>query len=131
MRHPAVAALLGLLIGYLVVMGIETLAHFLFPVSVLLTPENLEAYMDQIPIGSKLMVILAHLLGGFVAVFTTLKLAKKRLPGYIIGALFLAFTVMNLVMIPHPVWFAIADVLLVVAGIAAAIKLVKIDQGEQ
>ena len=68
MRHPAVAALLGLLIGYLVVMGIETLAHFLFPVSVLLTPENLEAYMDQIPIGSKLMVILAYLLGGFVAV---------------------------------------------------------------
>ena len=130
MKHPAVAVILGLVIGYLVVMGIETLAHFLFPVSIQLTPENLESFMDQVPLESMLMVLLAHLIGGFVAVFSTLKLSRKRLPGYINGVLFFAFTIINLLMLPHPVWFTIADVLLVLASVAAAIKLGKINKVE-
>lgn len=130
MRHPLAAALLGLVVGYLVVMGIEVLGHYLFPIPFQPTMENIEEYMHQIPTGSLLMVVLAHLLGAAVAVITVLKLSRKKLPAYIIAVLFFIMTISNLFMINHPVWFAITDVLAVLLGLFLAFKLFKIKEEE-
>lgn len=130
MRHPLAAALLGLVVGYLVVMGIEVLGHYLFPIPFQPTMENIEEYMHQIPTGSLLMVVLAHLLGAAVAVITVLKLSRKKLPTYIIAVLFFIMTISNLFMINHPVWFAITDVLAVLLGLFLAFKLFKIKEEE-
>lgn len=126
MRHPAVAAILGLVIGMLVVMGIETLSHILYPLPFAPTIENLQEYTSQIPLGGMLLVLLAHLLGGFAAIFTTLKLGKKKLPAYIITVFFFAATVYNLFIIPHPVWFTITDVIVILMGMFIAFKLEKV-----
>ena len=128
MRHPLAAALLGLVVGFLVVMGIELLGHFLFPVPFQATMENIEEYMSQIPVGSLLMVNLAHFLGGAFAIITVLKLSNKKLPAYIIAVVFFAATVFNLFVITHPVWFTIADVAAVILGLVLAFKLVKLKE---
>ncbi|MDF1673173.1 MAG: hypothetical protein P1U41_06685 [Vicingaceae bacterium] len=126
MRHPVVAAILGLVVGMLVVMGIEALSHILYPLPFTPTLENLQEYTSQIPLGGMLLVLLAHFLGGIVAIFTTLKLSKKNLPAYIIAVVFFAATTYNLFLIPHPFWFTITDVVLTIIGMLIVFKLVKV-----
>lgn len=126
MRHPIVAAILGLVVGMLVVMGIETLSNILFPLPFAPTLENLQEYTSQIPIESMLLVLLAHFLGGIVAIFTTLKLSKKNLPAYIIAVIFFAATTYNLFIIPHPFWFSLTDIIMTIIGMLIVFKLVSV-----
>ncbi len=128
MRHPVVAALLSLVIGFILVSGIEAIGHFMFPPPFRLDIENIQDYMSQVPLASMLMVLLAHFLGGAVAIFTCIKLANKKLPAYIIAVIFFAATVFNLVLIPHPTWFTIADVSVTIIGMVLVFKFIKLKE---
>lgn len=128
MKKPIVGILFGLLLGFIVVYAIEAIGHLLFPVPFKVTIENLEEYAHQIPLGSMLMVLLAHFLGAAIAVFTCLKMSKKRLPAFIVAGLFFSASVLNLLFIPHPTWFTIVDVVVIILGILIAFKLGKIKQ---
>jgi len=126
MKHPVVASILSLVIGMLVVMGIETLSHILYPLPFTPTMENLQEYTSQIPVEGMLLVIVAHLLGGFAAVFSVLKLAQNKVAAYVVSVLFFIATISNLFFIPHPVWFTITDVLATILGLFIAFKLVNL-----
>lgn len=128
MRHPVVAALLSLVIGFILVSGIEAIGHFMFPPPFKLDLETIQNYMTQVSLESMLMVLLAHFLGGTVAVFICIKLANKKLPAYIIAVIFFAATVFNLVVIPHPTWFTIADVTATLLGMGLVFKFVKLKE---
>ena len=128
MKHPVVAALLSLVVGFILVSGIEAIGHFMFPPPFRLDLENMQEYMSQVPIASMLMVLLAHFLGGALAIFTCIKLSNKKLPAYIIAVIFFAATVFNLVLIPHPTWFTIADVTATILGLVLVFKFVKLKE---
>jgi hypothetical protein len=128
MRHPVVAALLSLVIGFILVSGIEAIGHFMFPPPIKFDLKYMQDYMNQVPLESMLMVLLAHFLGGAVAIFTCIKLANRKLPAYIIAVIFFGATVFNLVIIPHPTWFTIADVTATLLGMGLVFKFVKLKE---
>lgn len=128
MRHPVVAALLSLVIGFILVSGIEAIGHFMFPPPIKFDLQYMQDYMNQVPLESMLMVLLAHFLGGAVAVFTCIKLSNKKLPAYIIAVIFFSATVFNLFIIPHPVWFTIADVTVTILGMVMIFKFIKLKE---
>lgn len=131
MKHPVVAVIMGILSGSLLVFGIEAIAHVMFPVPVEMVTENLEEYMAKVPLANKMMVLFAHFLGVMLAVIVTLKLTKKKVPGYFTASLFFAFTVLNLFLVKHPIWFWIADIAILALGIYLSFKLASPKEGNQ
>ncbi|WNJ17542.1 hypothetical protein [Pontibacter sp. G13] len=139
MVKQILAVIAGLIVGFLLVAAIEGVSHELYPVPEALStmdpanPEFKEVMKEHVatmPLGAILMVGLAHLVGVFGATAVATAIAKERAKtpvGILIG-LFLAFGVMNLIMIPHPIWFSILDVLIYpiggFLGMYAAAKLI-------
>lgn len=111
------ATVAGLVIGGVMIWALEALGHQLFPLPFELDPqdpkylEDLKNLMFKIPVESMIAIIVAHIVG----VFTGLCVAKviqkdSAVPVYIIGGLFLFSTGINLMVIPHPVWFSVTDI---------------------
>ncbi|TXK62303.1 hypothetical protein [Alkalisalibacterium limincola] len=120
------AVVAGIVVAGVVVFAVEAAGHAAFP-----PPEGLdfrdaaqmEAHLRSLPVAAFAFVMaawaLGALLGGIVAAL--IAPTRKVLMACIIGGFILAGAVTNLVMIPHPPWFAISAPLLVVAatGLAA------------
>ena len=107
-----VAAVTGLAVSVLLIMAVQALSIRLYPPPTgvdFADPEALARLMDQLPIGSLLMVELSYIagsLGGGIAVSLVMRNREYRLAA-IVGALLTAFGFLNLAAIPHPIWFAI------------------------
>lgn len=128
---PILRSILSVFVGSIVAMifvGIlEFLGHQLFIVPLppdLKDPEELRNAIGKlmaegrIPLGALVAVLFAWCAGSFSGAFVAAKLATRapRVHGLIVGALMLASSVLNLVMIPHPTWFAVAALLFVPAS---------------
>lgn len=108
------ASVAGLVIGGVMIWALEALGHQLFPLPFEIDPENLEDLrnlMFKIPVESMISIIVAHVVGVFTGLCVAKVIQKDSVvPLYIIGGLFLFSTGINLMVIPHPVWFSVADV---------------------
>lgn len=79
--------------------------------------EWLSNNMAQIPMGSKIFVVIGHFVGIVVGMFVAAIISKKSMvPSYIVGILMLAATFFNIVMLPKELWFTLADGLMVIIG---------------
>lgn len=98
---------------------LEFVGHLLFPIDMdkmnaLIKSGNvqdLKNFMNNMPAGAFLSVILAHglgLLGGLVV--CRLMYNQHRLPLYGLTIIILLSTALNLALIPHPTWFPYADI---------------------
>ncbi|MGH9371321.1 MAG: hypothetical protein ACRD15_07315, partial [Vicinamibacterales bacterium] len=67
-------------------------------------PTAIRAHVAQLPLGAFLFVLGAWSLGSFLGAWLAARLAprKQLAHGLIVGAPFLAASVANLVMLPHP-----------------------------
>jgi uncharacterized membrane protein YeaQ/YmgE (transglycosylase-associated protein family) len=104
----------ALVAGGLVVFGLESLSHQIFPPPTDLNPadiENLKSIMKNAPAGSLALVILAHAVGAMVSgwIIGRFAASSHRMLALAMGLLWTITGVANLVMIPHPVWFSISD----------------------
>ncbi len=99
--------------GGAIIAIIQLVSHTLYPV-----PEGLdladelamEKHIASLPIGAFLMVLLSYALGALAAGFTSAKLSKPhgRVPALICGVVLTILGLINLLMIPHPIWFWLA-----------------------
>lgn len=112
--------ILGLLAGIVVtavlVGVVESLGHLVYPPPEgldLTNPESLKAYMSAVPIGAMLSVLVAWAVGTMAGAGLAGVIARDKecLLGTILGALFLIGAIVNMAMIPHPLWFWIAGIL--------------------
>ena len=108
----AIAA--GLFTSIIAIQVLEYLGHVLFPLPFKLDINNIEDWkmmMSQIPIISLISVIVAHGIGLLFG-FAVSRLVEKEssTPLYVITSVLILLSVVNLVSIPHPAWFAIADI---------------------
>ena len=115
------ATIVGFIVASLTVYIFESLiGQNLFPLPEGANPMDMEwlkSNMNQIPIGSKLFVVLAHFFGIVIGMFVAAKISKKSMiPTYIVGALMLAATFFNIIMLPKELWFTLTDGLLVIIG---------------
>lgn len=119
-RILALPAGLGAAMALTVV--VESLGHALFPAPPPPPAGDARAYaafVETLPAGAFVMVLLAHAAGTFGGAWTAMRLGGpvgKRL-ALVVGLLMVAGTVANLLAVPHPTWFALADIALV-AGVA-------------
>ena len=74
-------------------------------------------YVKIAPLGSLLMVMLAHIGGTFIAGVSTTLLSKEIVVAYIVGGFFTISGIWNLYLLPHPMWFNIEVVLYLPAAV--------------
>lgn len=125
MGRSILAVIAGIFSGFIVVFLFERLGHILYPPpSTMDSIEDIEAYIDQAPLGALLLVAFAHLVGTAASVIVAAKIQpEKRIVAKIAGAILLITTLANLFVIPHPVWFAFADALACILGIVLPVYL--------
>ena len=110
------AFILGILLGGAVNMGIITISDFIIPL-----PEGVDATSMESLINSMhlyepkhfIMPFLAHALGTLVGAFIAALIAasRKMTIALVIGAFFLLGGVLNILMLPSPVWFTLLDLI--------------------
>ncbi len=79
-------------------------------------PEFLDQFVMSLPTGAFCALLVSHVLGVFLGVFTASYIAKMRryIPAVFIGAVLFSFSVINAIEIEHPLWYSILDVTLVI-----------------
>lgn len=115
------ATIVGIIVASFTVYIFESLiGHNLFPLPEGANPMDMEWLknnMDQIPMGAKLFVVLAHFIGIVVGMFVAAIISKKSmLPSYSVGGIMLAATLFNIIMLPKELWFSLSDGILVIVG---------------
>lgn len=119
------AVLLGLIVGFLAVAGIEMISSLQNPMpqNAANDPEALKEWIRSLPTSAFLIVIAAWIVGGFAGPFTARSVAanKSLRPPLIVAGLFLLSIIANLSMIPHPIWMWPAALLLVPIAILAGL----------
>jgi hypothetical protein len=114
MGRKILAVIVGAVVAVLFISGVEAVAHVIYPPPPGMKfddPAVIKAFVDSMPLGAFLMVLLAHALGSLAgpAAATLAGGRTSLIPGVIVGALLLAAGIMNAAMLPHPVWFKIVD----------------------
>jgi hypothetical protein len=112
--------IVGCVVGGLVNMGLVMLGPYLIPPpseADLTTMEGLKAAMEIMEPKHFLFPFLAHALGTLVGAFIAALIAAshKKIFAMVIGVCFLVGGILNIIMLPSPLWFTLLD--LVVAYI--------------
>ncbi len=128
MGKKILAVIIGLIVGGLVIMGIESINILRFPWPEGLNLEDKDAfaeYVQGLPVSALITVLLAHIAGALVAGFLSTKIAAANnyTLAVICGVILLAGAVVNLFMIPHPVWFMVVNVLTIIPAALLGSKL--------
>ena len=123
------ATLVGLFVSILTIYIMEMVGMKLFPPAekfTITSVEDLKKMFESLPVMALVLVAIGHGLAVFLGGFT----ANKMHPGSIVGfivlfSLMAFFTISNLFSLPHPLWFIITDITLLVIGGLAAWRLLK------
>jgi len=116
MLRNVLAVVAGIVAGGVVVFGVETMAHSVYPPPEGFdptTPAGMAAIMGKAPVGALLLVLLAYAAGACVGGFVAAKLASSgsQSKAMIVGIVLLLAGISNLLAIPHPVWMAIGTLI--------------------
>ena len=122
MKRKIFAVVLGVIAAVVLIIAIEALGHSLYPLpaSIDVTDTDaMKAYVTTLPVTALLIVmaawIVATLVGGLLACFIARE--TPLIYSAIIGGLVLLGTIINLMSLPHPLWFSITSVLAIIATI--------------
>jgi hypothetical protein len=119
--HPILrnilAVIAGFVAGSIVNMGLIMIGPYIVPPpegADVTTAEGLKASMHLFQPVNFLFPFLAHALGTFAGALLTAWIAatRKMIFALVIGVLFLAGGIVNIFMLPSPLWFTLTDLLL-------------------
>ena len=112
------ATLAGIVVAVVMIGAVQFVSHKLFAPAVMPDmndPAAVRAFVMSMPISAFLMVLLSYMLGAFTGGMVAVRVAARVSPhtkplvcAGIIGGFVLAASLMNVVMIPHPIWFVVA-----------------------
>jgi len=122
--RTVVAVVVGTVVAFVLVGVIEAIGEVVYPPPAGVDfgrPDQLASYMQRLPGGALAFVLAAWIVGTFFGGLVAAWIARSRtaLAAAIVGALVLAATIANFVLIPHPAWMVAAGVV----GIAIAAYL--------
>ena len=106
----------GIVVGVFGVFLLEMINLSLYPIPVDLdvkNPISMAAYMKELPYGAFTLVVIAHIVGAFIAAFIAGMVARsKRLYiGLLAGVVILFFTIWNAFSTGQPTIINIADII--------------------
>ena len=121
MGRNIAAAIAGIVVAVGLVWAVESIGHRVYP-----PPEGLDfadaeamrAYASALPIGALLFVAAAWFVGTLAGTYAACRIgtASSLVFVLIVGGLMLVATTINLLMIPHPLWFSALGVIAVMVG---------------
>ena len=119
-----IAVAVGTVVAFVLVGVIEAIGEVVYPppeVVDLGSPDQLATNMQRLPGGALAFVLAAWIVATFLGGLVAAWIARSRtaLAAAIVGALVLAASITNFVLIPHPAWMIAAGV----AGITIAAYL--------
>jgi hypothetical protein len=117
MARNILAVIAGILAAGVTVFLVEMAAHFILPAPPGVdpsNPESLRANATNLPLSSLAAVLVAWCVGSFVGgLVAALVSRQQKMLCALVAALFIIGSgVATMVMIPHPIWFWIAAILL-------------------
>jgi len=113
---------LAVAVGYLAasfcIALVETVSHATDPLSFQWDATDINVMREvfsKMPPGAFVLVLLAETLGTLVGAFVSVVFARRAplVHGGIVGGVFLLLSVVNVIMIPHPIWFKLLAPVLV------------------
>jgi hypothetical protein len=109
------AVIAGMIVAFLLVAGAEGIAHKIYPPppgTNMQDMAQMKAFVATLPLSALLVVLTGWLIATFVATWLAARIAGTPVPGYIVGALLLCAGIANAFIIPQPVWFSIASIVI-------------------
>jgi hypothetical protein len=113
------AVIVGMIVAFLLVAGAEGIAHKIFPPprgTNMQDMAQVKAFVATLPLSVLLIVLTGWLIATFVATLLAARIAGTPIPGYIVGALLLCAGIANTFIIPQPVWFSIASIVIYIGA---------------
>ena len=128
MIRNVVAATVGLVIAFVLIMVIEKVGHMIYPPPPDLDfsdPEAFRPYVATLPILALLFPMFAWMIGTFTGSLVACVIGTVRPLAFVVvvGGLVVAGTIANLIYIPHPLWFSVLSVVGIVASAWIAMLL--------
>jgi hypothetical protein len=121
MMRNALVLLAGLAVAAAAIAAIEALGHMMYPLPPGLDTHDraqLSAYIETLPLPAFLFVLAAWAGGVLAGAGTVALLVKRPSPFFIViitGIVLLA-SIGNMLMLPHPLWFMLAALVLIPAA---------------
>ena len=130
MARNIISVMAGVILGLMIIMGVESAGHSLFPLPQDVEfndPQMLKQVMHLIPIQALLAVLAAWALGSFGGGWLAARLAPEKPTAHalFVGCVLMLAGIANLFMIPHPLWFTVIGVLLFIPAAWLGSKLVR------
>jgi hypothetical protein len=116
----------GAVAGGAIVFVTEFIGHSLFPPPPdinLGNPEDVERLMASLPAGAFAMVLLGWFLGSFAGALLAYRLSERPAAAWAVAAIFILFTAMTFMTIPHPAWMIAAGLLIPLASAWLALRV--------
>jgi hypothetical protein len=113
------AVIAGMIAAFVLVAGAEGIAHKIYPPRPGTNMQDMaqvKAFVATLPLSVMLIVLTGWLIATFVATWLSARIAGTTIPGYIVGALLLCAGIANAFMIPQPVWFSIASIVIYIGA---------------
>jgi hypothetical protein len=115
------AGVAGVVIAVALVWLVEKIGHAVYPPPAdldLTDAEAMRAYIATLPPGALLFVAAAWFVGTLCGTCAACAIgtAKPTHFAVVVGGLMLVATIMNLAMIPHPMWFSVLGIVGVLVG---------------
>ncbi|RNF82600.1 hypothetical protein EER27_13930 [Lysobacter psychrotolerans] len=132
MGRTILGVVAGVVVMFLVIMGIETIGHAIYP-----PPAGLDAtnpaheaafvhFIETMPALAKAILVLAWTLGAFAGGFVAAKIARHPRPAAVLIALVVMSGVVGMILaVPHPSWLAAAGLLLPIPAALLAARLAR------
>ncbi|WP_415908972.1 hypothetical protein [Oleiharenicola sp. Vm1] len=123
------AALAGALTGMMLILAVQTVSQRVFyPLPPDLNPKDaaaMAAYFKSLPTGAFLLVLLSYLVGVTAGAHVAGRFSSDGGPrqGVMVTGLFIVASLMNLLALPHPAWFWIANFAVVIFAGWLGLKL--------
>ena len=126
--RSAVAVLLGLLAAMFFIIGVEGVCSILYPFPPGVDPSDLEAcraHVATLPASAFLIAVAGWALATFAGSWVATRLGAARHPahGIVLGAVLLAAAVVNMLMLPYPIWFWILNLVVFPTCFCAGARL--------
>ena len=117
MGRTILAVILGVIAMSICVGAVEWIGHQLYPLPAGLdfkNPETLKGFIAQLPVAALLFVLAGWTLGSLVGGYIAARISRlhKRGAALSIGIAMILLVIMNMLMIPHPLWISVLDVTL-------------------
>ncbi|MET0272253.1 MAG: hypothetical protein ABW360_04630 [Phenylobacterium sp.] len=126
MLRLVLGTMAGVVLAMVAIVTLEAVGHQLFPVTGVdpSDPQALDSLVSHMSLAAQAFVIFGWTAGAALGGTVANLIARRRWPAIIVGGAIAASTVLNLLVLPHPLWMQAAGVLMpLLAGLAVARKV--------